>query len=153
MDFGLFGCELIQQRGHSPIDHDTSHLVRVSPKIKLALTHSSWSIVIRQQQEDEHQEQQAEYFSDSIMATFFQEANYQGPSKDKTRDCSDITASGPLPNGAQSAKVEGKNNWLVYGGKNEAEPSAELVAGKAYPNVESMGLPAGTIIKSIKIKA
>ena len=73
--------------------------------------------------------------------------------QDKTRDCSDITASGPLPNGAQSAKVEGKNNWLVYGGKNEADPSAELVAGKAYPNVESMGLPAGTIIKSIKIKA
>jgi hypothetical protein len=73
--------------------------------------------------------------------------------QDKTRDCSDITARGPLPNGAQSAKVEGKDNWLVYGGKNEADPSAELVAGKAYPNVESMGLPAGTIIQSIKIKA
>ncbi|CAB4019545.1 Hypothetical predicted protein, partial [Paramuricea clavata] len=72
---------------------------------------------------------------------------------DKVRDCSDITARGPLPNGAQSAKVEGKNNWLVYGGKNEADPSAELVAGKAYPNVESMGLPSGTIIQSIKIKA
>jgi hypothetical protein len=73
----------------------------------------------------------------------------------KTRDCSDITASGPLPNGAhaKSAKVDGKDNWIVYGGKNEADPSAELVVGKAYPNVESMGLPAGTIIKSIKIKA
>ena len=85
--------------------------------------------------------------------TFPNKRNFHLTLQGKTRDCSDITASGPLPNGAKSAKIDGKDNWIVYGGKNESEPSAELVAGKAYPNVESMGLPAGTIIKSIKIKA